>query len=152
MIDDKSPELLRQFQIRNRLLEIQAGVPQTAAPEAQKAEDERLPGTPGPADPKAVRLQEPPDNAEDEGFHTGDSSPLRTQTAEAQPRNEEEPFSEGFWAGRLSDRSKPTGDERERAYQAYIAGERWNRGDGDMRPLQDRVSSLSVDPARVQKP
>jgi hypothetical protein len=58
---------------------------------------------------------------------------------EAKPREEEEPFSEGFWAGRMSDRSKVTGDQRELAYQAYRAGERWNNRDSDRRPLQERV-------------
>lgn len=68
--------------------------------------------------------------------NAGDSS-----TPAPEPRPDEEPFSEGFWAGRMSDQDNATRDERERAYQAYMRGERWNRGDGNMTPLSKRVSS-----------
>lgn len=67
------------------------------------------------------------------------------------PRKDEEPFSEGFWAGRMSDRSKATGQQRECAYQAYMRGERWNRADGNLTPLHERSaqpeSVNAVDPS-----
>jgi hypothetical protein len=65
-------------------------------------------------------------------------APLR-EPAEAAPRPDEEPFSEGFWAGRQSDRANDCASERLKAFAAYQRGERWNALDGDLRPLQQRI-------------
>jgi hypothetical protein len=60
------------------------------------------------------------------------------------PREDEEPFSEGFWAGRMSDRDKDTATERESAYQAYRRGERLHRADSNRTPLQDRARPFAM--------
>lgn len=76
-----------------------------------------------------------------EGALAGAVAPL------PQPTPELEAFSEGFWAGRMSDRANPTSDERERAYRAFQAGERWSRGDGNMAPLQHRAGAAAPLPS-----
>ena len=65
---------------------------------------------------------------------------------EPAPRPDEEPFSEGFWAGRMSDPTVDTQQERLAAFCAYQHGERWNRGDGDMRPLSRRPAARAAAP------